>query len=860
MNPSVDLTWLLVCTVLVMLMQAGFLCLETGLTRSKNNINVAVKNLADLGISLLMFWAVGYGLMFGASQAGWFGGSGFAPNLGEVEPATVVFFLFQALFCGTAVTIMSGAVAGRLRFAWYIAIAFLVTSTIYPLLGHWIWHENGWLNHVGFVDFAGGTVVHSTGGWAGLAIILILGPRRGRFDRDTSSAVAGANVPFATLGALLLWVGWVGFNGGSLLRFDDQVVTVIANTAVAGAAGLMASLGIGWAMTGLPRVTDSINGLLAGLVSITATANAVSTRYAILIGAIGALVAKVLEVSLERRRVDDAVGAVPVHLGAGIWGTIAVAGFAGDNGLGTGHSVLTQLGVQCFGVLVTGCWVFGTIYTFGRVLDRRWPLRVSREDEEIGLNISEHGASTDLADLFQTMEMQAATGDLTQQVPTDPFTQAGQIGERYNAVVAALTNSQQALGASERTAQRDPLTKTLNRRGVMTTLRSLSGGPTTMFMIDVVRFGSFNGALGYSAGDDILVQVSEHMSRRLGNDWYFGRWGGDEFVAVASGARGAGPEILGPVVCTLATGAEIAVSMRVGAYHAPAGLDADEAIRRTTYALDESKRSGTSVVVFDGTLASRYERARELAIMLDDATLADRIIPFGQTLFQEGQVAGVELLARWRNGDGSFSPPGEFLPVLIENGRMRELDLHMVSVACSYAAQFDGPHAPWIAVNVSAPTLIEPGLVSHVEESLTLTGISPERLVVEITETEHVEAPQHWLTQARELRSLGVGLAIDDFGSGYSSIDRMSTLPITHVKFDRSLVIAAEGPLGAVMKSVVDYARGAGVVTVAEGIETEDQHAAMRALGVDLVQGFLFSRPVDLRSVTDGINATLTTR
>jgi len=262
---DIDTVWLLVCVALVMLMQAGFLCLETGLTRSKNNINVAVKNLADMGVSVLLFWLVGYGLMFGSSVGGWFGGTGFASDL-STSGDGAIFFLFHALLAGASVTIMSGAVAERLRFSWYIGLAVAISVFVYPFVGHWMWNEEGWFAQLGFTDFAGSTVVHGVGGWAGLAVIIVLGSRIGRFDGGETQQLSGSNVPFASLGALLLWVGWIGFNGGSLSAFDGRVVGVVSNTAIGGAAGLVTALAVGWKRTGLPRVVDPINGMLAGLV------------------------------------------------------------------------------------------------------------------------------------------------------------------------------------------------------------------------------------------------------------------------------------------------------------------------------------------------------------------------------------------------------------------------------------------------------------------------------------------------------------------------------------------------------------------------------------------------------------------
>ena len=853
MATSGDLTWLLVCSVLVMLMQAGFLCLETGLTRSKNSINVAVKNLADLGVSMLTFWMLGYGLMFGLSQSGVIGSSEFLLDLGASAPGSTVFFFFQALFCGTAVTIMSGAVAGRLRFAWYLGLSTAVTAIVYPVFGHWAWNQDGWLAELGFVDFAGGTVVHSVGGWAGLAIILILGPRAGRFTSSGSQPITGSNLSFATLGALLLWVGWVGFNGGSLLRYDDRVVSVIANTAMAGAAGLVGSLVIRWFRDGAVRVTSPINGLLAGLVAVTSTANAISTLDAVVLGVTGALVCCWVESWLERRQIDDAVGAVPVHLGAGVWGTVVGPLFAGTDALGTGLSMPSQIGVQVLGVAAAGVWTFGLVFLVARLLQDRWPLRVSPEDELIGLNVSEHGATSDLVDMFRTMEAQAQLDGLDGRVPEDEATEAGQIGRQYNRILDALSDSRSALDTSEHIARQDPLTNTLNRRGLTAALDSLDGRPVTVLMFDVVSFGTINGSLGYSAGDEVLVQVATRLAERLGVGWRCGRWGGDEFVAIADGHIELAPDVVARIVCELSSGGRVGVSLRSGVLHAAAGLEPEAAMRRVSYALDEAKRSSIAIVAFDSVLAHRYERGRSIAAQLDGSLPWSRIFPVGQTLFQDGRIVGVELLARWRNEDGSVEPPASFLSVLVENGLMSALDQHMMAAALGFVGQFDPAVLPWVSVNVSAPSLAVVGFVDRIQEMLLRSNVDPSRLVVEITETEQTTSPDQWFEGARQIRALGVGLAIDDLGSGYSSIDRMGRLPITHVKFDRSMVSAADGPIGGVMESVVDYARDAAIVTVAEGIETEEQHQTVRGLGVDVMQGYLFSRPEPLDAVAAAV-------
>ena len=425
-------------------MQPGFMCLESGLTRSKNSINVAVKNLADFGISVALFWAFGYALMFGRSVMGWLGSSSFFLNL-DADPELAAFFLFQAMFCGTATTIVSGAVAERLKFRAYLIITLLISGLIYPIFGHWAWNGiasdglTGWLGELGFVDFAGSTVVHSIGAWVGLAALLVIGPRTGRFPlRGRPRKIHGSNLPLSVLGAMLLWFGWLGFNGGSTLAFDQQVASIMAHTIVAGVAGMLTAAAIGWQQRKIPEVELLINGSLAGLVSITASCNLVTTSQAALIGAIGSAVMLWVSNQLVRWRIDDAVDAVAVHGGGGLWGSLAAALFHRSGSLDMGLNPVGQLWVQGLGIGVCFVWAFGLTWVVLALINRFWPLRVSAEAEQIGLNVSEHHAKTEVYDLFNIMDKQAHTQDLSLRAPVEPFTEVGHIAARYNQVMAAL--------------------------------------------------------------------------------------------------------------------------------------------------------------------------------------------------------------------------------------------------------------------------------------------------------------------------------------------------------------------------------------------------------------------------------------
>ena len=454
----VDLLWILLCSGLVFIMQAGFMCLESGLTRSKNSINVAIKNLIDFGLSVGLFWAFGFALMFGISYQGLIGQNNFFLN-SHLDPFLAAFFLFQAMFCGTSTTIVSGAVAERMKFSAYLITSAVISGLIYPIFGHWAWNGAntgellGWLGKLGFVDFAGCSVVHSVGGWVSLAALLIVGPRSGRFPpNQPPTKIHGSNLPVSVLGALILWFGWFGFNGGSTLTLNDQVAQIIVDTVLAGVAGMISGLAIGWILRGIPDVELLINGSLAGLVAITASCHAVTAPSAVAIGAIGAVVAIAVDDLLVKLHIDDAVGAIPVHLGAGIWGTLAVALFGDRDRLGTGLSRIEQLQVQLLGIVTCFIFAFGLAYLILRVTNRFFPLRVSTADELIGLNVSEHRAKTEILDLFRVMDSQAKTQDLSLRVPVEPFTEVGQIAQRYNQVMDALEQAVTRTDAIVRTA------------------------------------------------------------------------------------------------------------------------------------------------------------------------------------------------------------------------------------------------------------------------------------------------------------------------------------------------------------------------------------------------------------------------
>ena len=444
----VDTLWVINCAILVFIMQAGFMCMESGLSRQKNSINVALKNAADFGVSVVIFWLFGFGLMFGKSFNGLFGTDlfFFAINISEYQ----TYFVFQAMFVATAATIISGAVAERLKFIGYLVITVLATGIIYPIVGHWAWSSSylgeamnkGWLASIGFVDFAGSTIVHSVGGWIALSGILILGPRIGKFSIANKGKFTGSSFPLAVLGTLILWFGWFGFNGGSNGAMDDAVPLILINTFLAASFGLLTGLVISFLIHKKPDPIYIVLGPLAGLVAITAACNSVNSLLAIIIGIIGSIIAIIVAKILDRFEIDDVVGAVPDHLAAGIWGTLAVGFFSDLEIIGTGLTRFEQIKVQIIGIASIGAFSFIVSFILLKILNSFYPLRVSPLHEQVGLNIAEHGAASIEHDLISILDKQSTSGDLKVRGPQDPFTAGGVIGLYYNKLMSKLETSE----------------------------------------------------------------------------------------------------------------------------------------------------------------------------------------------------------------------------------------------------------------------------------------------------------------------------------------------------------------------------------------------------------------------------------
>jgi len=391
---NADYVWTLIAAALVFFMQAGFACVEAGFTRAKNSVNIMMKNLMDFSIGSISFWAVGFGLMFGATKTGWFGTTGFF--LSDFEPGgdpwVLAFWMFQVVFAATAATIVSGAMAERTKFSAYLIYSIFITALIYPVFGSWAWgslfHGNGWLEQLGFIDFAGSTVVHSVGGWCSLAGAIVLGPRLGKYGKDGSiKPILGHNIPLAALGVFILWIGWFGFNPGSTTAANTDTAMIFVNTNLAAAAGAILAMFTSWIKFGKPEASMSLNGALAGLVAITSPCATVSPLSSIIIGAIAGVIVVFSVIFFDKIKVDDPVGAISVHGVNGAWGSLAAGIF---NMGGTSGKII---GVQLIGIGACFVWTFVVAFVLFKIVDMTMGLRVSAQEEAEGLDMHEHGGN-----------------------------------------------------------------------------------------------------------------------------------------------------------------------------------------------------------------------------------------------------------------------------------------------------------------------------------------------------------------------------------------------------------------------------------------------------------------------------------
>ena len=433
----IDTLWVFLSAILVFFMNLGFACVEAGLARSKNTVNILSKNFIVFAVSSLGFLLLGWGLMFGGdnpligAQNVWILGGADLSAYDNTLTANVPFwgkFFFQLVFCGTAATIVSGAVAERVKYISFILFSFVLTLFIYPVVGHWIW-GGGWLSDLGFMDFAGDTAVHSVGGWAALAGALILGPRIGKYDKSGKPrAIPGHNMSLAVIGLFVLWLGWFGFNPGSTMSFQNpsDVMHILMTTNTSAIAAVLTSTVAAWIFIGKPDLGMTINGCLAGLVAVTGGCAYFSIEVSLLIGAIAGVLVVFAVMFFDRIGIDDPVGATSVHLGCGVFGTLCVGLFAKEgvttlstaNGLFYGGG-FRLLGTQLLGIVAVGAFVFASSSLVWLILKKTVGIRVTAEEELAGLDIGEHGnhAYPDFAPAIESLDYgfesaAAVTGDV----------------------------------------------------------------------------------------------------------------------------------------------------------------------------------------------------------------------------------------------------------------------------------------------------------------------------------------------------------------------------------------------------------------------------------------------------------------
>ncbi|MFK7790716.1 MAG: ammonium transporter [Phycisphaeraceae bacterium] len=899
---EIDILWLIACAALVFLMQGGFLCLEAGLTRSKNVINVAFKNLSDFGIALILFWAVGFGLIFGAQ---WMGVLGYDVLDSRNQGQLAAFFLFQAVFCGTTVTILSGAVAERMRYRAYLILAMLISALVYPVVGGLIWGgmlggPQGLLAQIGFIDFAGTTVVHSVGGWAALAAVIVIGARQGRFGADGKvNQIPASNMSIAVLGVILLWIGWIGFNGGSTIHFSAETPGVIVRTMLAGSAGLVAGIILGRWRYGYHHPLSILNGSLAGLVAITGCVHAVSASQSLFIGAVGAGIALAAEKFLEKLKIDDAIGVVPVHLAAGIWGTLAL-GLFGDLALvGTGLSRLSQIGVQLVGVVVVGALCFPAVWVSCRILKQVGWLRVSSDQEVMGLNVAEHRASSEIADFVEVIDHHRRTHDFSRQAPEEPFTWVGQVAKGYNRLIGRLEDTQidlDNLRISERKlneqqaklreqAMNDPLTGLYNRAGFHESINEMMGAARknarltfALVFMDLDKFKIINDGMGHETGDQLLVITAQRIKGFIQELPPPGSWsikhsatrlGGDEFALLlaspeneqeaADWCEQLREKIEQPIDLETKS---LTVTVSIGvAMVQPTHLDPSDLVRDADTAMYAAKRNGRNCIsVFDATMREQGELRLALTQELREALHNDEFRVHYQPINRgsNGELLGFEALVRWQHHSRGMISPNDFIPIAEETGVIKVLGrwifrrcIHQLS---EWQAEHPNREEPlWLSINLSRRDLIEPDLLDYLRDLTKEYGVAPETIHLEITEGSVMFDPNISTDMLERLQEAGFHISIDDFGTGYSSLGCLHDIPFNTLKIDKSFLGEATNNIvkAAVLEHIVSIAHAFEAKIIAEGVETIEHVDMLKEMKCDMMQGFFFSRPLPQDQATE---------
>lgn len=531
-------------------MQLGFSCFEAWLVRAKNSINVVMKNCLDFCLSILTFLLLGSTLMF-VPFSDFF--SVFPGNLITGDPTKILPLMLHAMFCATAVTIISGAVVERMSLKGYLIISVITAVIIYPLFGRLIWgdlfferDDIALLAKLGFHDFAGGTLVHALGGAVALAAVIVIGPRIGRFGED-SQPIRPSSFPLASVGFFLLWVGWIGFNGGSQLMLTDQTPSILLVTILGGLSGMTSSAIYSKLKDVQLDVLPILNGGLAGLVSITAGADFLTMGQTMFVGAIGGLIPGFSQPILDKFEIDDGIGVVPTHLVSGFWGTFAVGLFMPlthndphHEGLAHLSSRTELIAVQTLGSLFVVVVAFVLAYTLLKLVSSVTRLRVTKAGELIGLNVWEHRASTAQIDLLQQMSVQAELGLFNHRVVVEPYTQEHDIATFYNSVLDKFNTLQddkeEALKEAMWLAEHDALTGVKNRRAITQILTQeqerirRNNNAASVAVMDLDDFKKINDNYGHDVGDLALKHFVHIVGGSIRKTDVLGRVGGEEFV------------------------------------------------------------------------------------------------------------------------------------------------------------------------------------------------------------------------------------------------------------------------------------------------------------------------------------------
>lgn len=889
----VNTLWVMIAALIVLDMQAGFLCLEAGAVRTKNAANVAIKNLSDISFVSLAFWAVGFALMHGPhSVEGLVGMGPIAPNLlSEDGGNTAAFLIFQMAFAATAATIVSGAVAERERFEGYILLSVLMGALIYPVAGHWVWggtlegSAQGWLAAIGFVDFAGATVVHAVGGWAALAAILVLGPRLGRFGPKKRN-FEEHSVALSALGTVFLWIGWGAFNGGSALVFNQSVPVIIAHTMITAAAGGVTSILVSLTVYKFVRVDLIMNGVLAGLVAGTASVHLIDAQSALLVGAVGAAAMFLACEVLDALQLDDVVGAVPVHLAAGVAGTLLLPFVVPVDAL-PAQDRLAQFGIQLLGTVTVAAWVLGTILPIAYALRRLGLLRARPRDEVIGLNVSENRRHNAFLDLVQQMTRQARSADFSARVYVERSTETGALALRYNQVLdrveeeisqrmAAMRREQdmrtmaedafEAMKSAQQESAWAACHDTLTGLGNRKLLDEISALPPEerdkesgllVVAIDLDRFKDVNDTYGHEAGDIVLASVGKRLKEKVrGNRDFAFRIGGDEFVLLLefhgteAQAQWKCDALLDQLlVPSHFRSVELTVGASIGFALIEDGNQLADALKRADLALYEAKSKGRNqAVAYSATLGVAHDAKINLINDFKTSIANDEIVVELQPKVnaQTQKIAGVEVLARWEHPTRGRLSPDVFIPIAEELKMAADLDRHVLDLALEARAMLEKAlgEAPQMSVNVSARRLSDPNLVKELE---TRDNLPKNGIAFEILETAYLDTITLDLEfTLNAIRALGIAIEVDDFGTGHASLASVLALKPDRLKIDRMFVpdVDKDPARRELMRGLIEMAARMSVDTVVEGVETMSEAATIAEIGGDILQGYAFSRPL----------------